>query len=106
MTRDEQHRMLFAHMDGREMRFPSSGMPFKVMKPYGEFGGVTYIGDCRCRVRVIHRQEAEKGKRYEVRFPDSELDVRPPTEETTLVGYMEIKGNWKAHEGVCLFHPV
>ena len=98
--------MLFSHMEGREMYFPSSGMPFKVMKPDGEFGGLTYIGYCRCRVRVVHKQEAEKSKLYEVRFPDSELDKKVPTEETTLVGYMEIKGNWREHTGKCIFHPI
>lgn len=106
MTRDERHRWLFAQMEGRDMRFPSSGMPFKVMKPDGEFGGVAYIGDCKCRIRVVHKPEAEKGKRYEVRFPDSELDQEVPMCKATLVGYMEIKGNWQEHTGECIFHPI
>lgn len=106
MTRDEWNRWCFAHMDGREMSFISHGMPFKVMKHDAEFGGVAYIGDCKCRVRIVHRQDAEKGKRYEVRFPDTELDVKLATEDTTLVGYMEIKGNWREHEGKCVFHPI
>lgn len=88
------------------MTFPSRGMPFKVMKPNAIYGGVTYIGSCRCRVRVVHRQGAEKGKRYEVRFPDSELEQIVPMEATTLVGYMEVKGNWHEHTGECIFHPV
>ena len=106
MTRDERHRMLFSHMDGREMTFSMSGMPFRVMKPDAVVGGTMYIGDCRCCIRIVHRQENEKGRHYEVYFPHIELDEVVPQENTTLVGYMEIKGNWKKHEGKCIFHPI
>ena len=73
----------------------------------------------KCRIRIVHRQDAEKGKRYEVRFPDEEwkaigVDAEGKTiwenkvslEETTLVGYMEIKGNWRNGDGKCIFHPL
>lgn len=119
MTRDERHRWLFAHMDGRRITFEQKGMPFRVMRPNAVFGGVVYIKDTKCRIRIVHKQDAEKGKRYEVRFPDKEWkkeyideELDPiwtndvPLAETTLVGYMEITGNWKAGEGKCLFHPV
>ena len=117
MTRDERHRWLFAKMDGRRITFDQKGMPFRVMRPDAVFGGVAYLDNNRCRIRIVHRQDAEKGKRYEVRFPDKEWkqtgteedstwtnDV--PLAETTLVGYMEITGNWKAGTGRCWFHPV
>ena len=73
----------------------------------------------KCRVRIAHRQEAEKGKRYEVHFPDREwksigTDEEGKTtwtdkvsdDESTLVGYMEIIGNWKNGEGRCIFHSI
>ena len=117
MTRDERHRWLFAKMDGRRITFDQKGMPFRVMRPNAVFGGVAYLDNNRCRIRVVHRQDAEKGKRYEVRFPDKEwrqtgTEENPtwtndvPLAETTLVGYMEITGNWKAGEGRCWFHPI
>lgn len=117
MTRDERHRWLFAKMDGRRITFDQKGMPFRVMRPDAVFGGVAYLDNNRCRIRIVHRQDAEKGKRYEVRFPDKEWkqtgteedstwtnDV--PLAETTLVGYMEITGNWKAGTGRCWFHTI
>lgn len=119
MTRDERHRWLFAKMDGRRITFGQKGMPFRVMRPDAVFRGVAFLDGNRCRIRIVHKQDAEKGKRYEVRFPDKEWrqvgtddkgmpiwanDV--PLEETTLVGYMEITGNWKAGEGRCWFHTI
>ena len=119
MTRDERHRWLFAKMDGRRITFEQKGMPFRVMRPNEVFRGVAFLDNNRCRIRIVHNQEAEKGKRYEVRFPDKEWKLvgtdeegKPiwtnevQLEETTLVGYMEIKGNWKAGEGRCSFHPI
>lgn len=106
MTRAEWNRWVFSHMDGREMSFIMHGMPFKVMKDDATVGGPMYIGDCKCCIRIVHKQNNEKGKRYEVYFPHKELDEIVPQENTTLVGYMEIKGNWKKHEGKCIFHPV
>lgn len=94
-------------MDGREITFTQRDMPFKAMRAtYAEIGDTVHIGDCKCRVRVVRRKEAEKGKRYEIRFPDTELEKKMPMGKTTLVGYMEIKGNWKKHEGKCIFHPI
>jgi hypothetical protein len=106
MTRDERHKWLFAHMDGRKVTFTQTGMPFRIMRPEAVVGGVVYIGDCKCRVRMCQKPQAEHGKRYEVRFPDTEIDGKVPMEETTLVGYLEIKGNWGDGLGVCIFHPV
>ena len=106
MTRDERHRWLFAHMKGYEIKFTQQGMPFRVMRPNAEFGGVVYIGDCRCRIRIVRNQEAGKGKRNEVRFPDTELEVKVPLEDTTVVGYMEVYGDWKQGMGRCEFIPV
>lgn len=118
MTRDERHIWLFAGKDGHTINFTQEGMPFRVMKPNAVFGGVVHINDTKCRIRIVHRQDAENGKRYEVRFPDAEWKLEPDKdgtlrwtdkltiEETTLVGYMEIKGNWKAGDGKCLFHPI
>lgn len=119
MTRDERHRWLFAHMDGRRITFEQKGMPFRVMNPDAEFGGVVHIKDTKCRVRILHRQEAEKGKRYEVHFPDREWksigtdeEGKPAwtdkvsDDESTLVGYMEITGNWKNGAGRCIFHTL
>lgn len=119
MTRDERHRGLFDHMDGRRITFEQKGMPFRVMKPDAEFEGVVHIKDTKCRVRIVHRQEAEKGKRYEIYFPDREwkrigTDEEGKTawtdkvsdDESTLVGYMEIIGNWKDGEGRCIFHSI
>ena len=68
MTRDERHRWLFANMDGRRITFGQRIMPFRVMRPNAEVGGVAFLDGNRCRIRIVHRQDAEKGKRYEVRF--------------------------------------
>lgn len=129
MTRDERHRWLFAHMEGRRITFKQKGMPFRVMRPNAVFSGVAYLNDTKCRIRIVHKQDTEKGKRYEVRFPDREYVNNPryapnaipeegkpieepmilstlPIGDTTLVGYMEIAGNWKAGEGRCWFHPI
>lgn len=118
MTRDERRRWLFAHMDGRQITFEQKGMPFRVMQPDAEFGGVAKFKDTKCGIRIVHKQDAEKGKRYEVRFPDKEWQLIPnekgqlewtnhvETSDTTLVGYMEITGNWKKGEGKCIFHPI
>lgn len=119
MTRDERHRWLFSHMEGRSITFKKKGMPFRVMKPDAEVGCVVNINGTKCRVRIVHRQEAEKGKRYEVHFPDREwkrigTDEEGNTawtyhvsdEESTLVGYIEITGNWKNGTGRCIFHTL
>lgn len=119
MTRDERHRWLFAKMDGRRITFEQKGMPFRVMRPNAVVGCDVYIKDTKCRVRIVHKKEAENGKRYEIRFPDKEWkrigadeagnDIwtsNVKLEETTLIGYMEITGNWKNKEGKCIFHPI
>ena len=119
MTRDERHRWLFAKMDGRRITFDQEGMPFRVMRSDAVFGGVAFLDGNRCRIRIVHKQNEEKGKRYEVRFPDKEwkrigtgVEGEPiwsrdvPLEETTLVGYMEMTGYWKNGTGKCLFHPI
>ena len=119
MTRDERHRLLFAKMDGRRITFEQKGMPFRVMRPNAVFGGVAFMDNNRCRIRIVHNQDAENGKRYEVRFPDKEwkrcgVDEQGnimwtnvvPLEDTTLVGYMELCGNWKKGEGRCYFHTL
>ena len=119
MTRDERHRWLFAHMDGRMITFEQKGMPFRVMRPDAIFGGTVSIKDTKCRIRIVHNHEEDKVKRYEVRFPDKEWKrigfddegneiwtSNVKLEETTLVGYMEITGNWKNREGKCIFHPI
>lgn len=118
MTRDERHRWLFADKDGQTIKFTQEGMPFRILKDDAHFGGVVHIGDTKCRIRIIRNQRAEKGKRNEVHFPDfewrrEETDGRDglwtnevADSESTLVGYMEIAGNWKTGEGKCIFHPV
>ena len=112
MTRDERHRWLFANMEGKKITFTQQGMPFRILQPDARFGGVVHIGDTKCRIRIIRNESAEKGKRNEVRFPDSEWKECENGEwsnhvddnDTTLVGYMEITGNWKLGEGKCIFH--
>ena len=106
MNRDTRHRWLFSHMEGREVTFTQTGMPFRIMRPDAVVGGVVYIGDCKCRVRMCRKQNAEQGKRYEVRFPDTEIGEKVSEEGSTLVGYLEMKGNWSEGSGVCIFHPV
>ena len=119
MTRDELHRWLFANMEGRLITFDQKGMPFRIMKPDAEFGGVVHINDTKCRLRILHRKDSEKGKRYDVYFPDREWkrigtdeEGKPvwtdkvSTDESTLVGYMEISGNWKDGKGRCIFHTL
>ena len=118
MTRDERHRWCFAHKDGQHVVFKQDGMPFKIFHDHAVWGGIVEIGGTRCRVRIVRNKGAEKGKRNEVYFPDAEWKLEPDSEgtlrwtdkltmeETTLVGYLEIKGNWREGAGSCLFHPV
>lgn len=105
MTRDERHRWLFEKKEGHIIHFTQDGMPFRMFRPHEVFGGVVHINDIKCCIRIVNNPDAEKRKRLEVRFPHKEEKVLP-IEETTLVGYMEICGNWKKGEGKCLFHPV
>ena len=105
-------------MEGHKITFMQEGMPFRILRDDARFGGVVHIGDTKCRIRIIRNQRAEKGKRNEVHFPDFEWRREESdggdglwTNEvadcdSTLVGYMEIKGNWKTGEGKCVFHPV
>lgn len=113
----ELHKWLFSKMDGREMKFTQQGMPFKVLHSGARVGGTVTIGENPCKVWLVRRSEAEKGKRIEVRFPYKmyrrveEGDEEPtsdliPVEESTLVGYMEVRGNFKQGTGRCVFHPV
>ncbi|MBO6031773.1 MAG: hypothetical protein J6Q22_09995 [Prevotella sp.] len=118
MKRDEMHRLLFSNMEGRQITFKQKGMPFRVMRPNSVFGGVAYFDNNKCRIRIVHRQESEEGKRYEVRFPDVEWKLisngsgegvwtnKVEDCDSTLVGYMEITGNWKAGTGKCIFHSI
>lgn len=118
MTRDERHKSLFSHMEGRKITFTQDGMPFRILKDGARFGGVVHIGDTKCRIRILRNQKAENGKKNEVHFPDTEWKREDNDGgdglwtnkvedcESTLVGYMEIKGNWKAGEGMCIFHPI
>ena len=118
MTRDERHRWLFANKDGKKITFTQEGMPFRILKDGARFGGVVHIGDTKCRIRILRNQKAERGKRNEVRFPDVEWKKiddgsgdglwtnEVSDSDSTLVGYMEIAGNWKKGTGKCIFHPV
>lgn len=118
MTRDERHRWLFANKDGKNITFTQEGMPFRILKDGARFGGVVHIGDTKCRIRILRNQKAERGKRNEVRFPDVEWKKiddgsgdglwtnEVSDSDSTLVGYMEIAGNWKEGTGKCIFHPV
>lgn len=114
MTRDERHRWLFAKMDGRRIYFTQAGMPFRVLRKGARFGGVVTIGDTKCRIRIIRREEEDKGKKNEVHFPDFEWkqledgswSSSVTDDDSTLVGFMEICGNWKAGDGKCIFHSV
>lgn len=122
MTRDERHRWLFANKDGNKMTFTQEGMPFRILKNGARFGGVVQIGDTKCRIRMLRNQKAESGKRNEVRFPDIEWKRikdgdgdgdgdglwtnKVSDSDSTLVGHMEITGNWKEGTGKCIFHSV
>ena len=114
MTRDERNISLFSHMEGRRIHFTQKGMPFRVLRTGARFGGVVTIGDTKCRIMIIRNETADKWKRNEVHFPDFEwkqLDEESwssavADEDSTLVGYMEVCGNWKAGEGTCIFHTL
>ena len=113
MTKHEWHRWCFAHKDGQRMVFTQQGMPFRIFQPDAVFGGVIEIGGIKCRVRIVRNPNAEKGKRNEVHFPDAEWSCKDGAwtdkvtmEESTLVGYMEITGNWKDGKGRCVFHSI
>ena len=104
-NRDRHHRWLFEGKSGWEIRFTQKHMPFAVFKEDAEWGGICYIGDVKCKIRVKHNGNGEKGKRLEVWFPHRELGKEVPYEQSTLVGYMKIKGNWRDKTGRCLFEP-
>ena len=114
MTRSTLHRWLFTNHDGQKITFTQKGMPFRILRPDAVFGGTVDIGGTKCRIRIIRKESAEKGKKNEVRFPDFEWrqneygnwTSKVTDEESTLVGYMEIKGNWKEGTGKCIFHAV
>ena len=100
---DVHRHWLFANKDGKEIKFSQRTMPFAVFKPNAKWGGVCIIGDVKCRIRILHNQEGEKGKRLEVWFPDRELGREVPLEGTTIVGHIEIRGNWREKTGRCIF---
>ena len=104
--RDDLHRWLFARKGGKEIKFRTKKMPFKVFEPDAVWGGSCELGDTPCRIRVKHNMSGEKGKRLEVWFPHSELDEEVPWERSTLVGYMQVVGNFRQGTGRCIFEPV
>jgi hypothetical protein len=106
LTRDEMHRWCFEKRDGKEMRFSQKSMPFAVFRENAVWGGVCEIGDIKCRIRIRHNSEGEKGKRLEVWFPDQELGKEVPFEESTLVGYMLIQGSFQKGNGKCVFRRI
>lgn len=103
--RDDFHRWLFERKQGHEVKFTQKSMPFAVFKENAEWGGSCQVGDVKCRIRIRHNSSGEKGKRLEVWFPHSEYGKKVPYEESTLVGYIKISGNWRDGTGVCLFEP-
>lgn len=105
-NRDELHRWLFCRRGGHEITFSQKIMPFEIFKEDATWGGTCHIGDIKCQIRIRHNCSAPKGKRLEVRFPHKELDVVVPIEETTLVGYVKIQGNFRDGSGKCFFEPV
>ena len=99
------HRWLFSDKSGKTFRFSQRHMPFAVFKTNAVWGGTCEIGDAKCRIRIRHNNDGEKGKRLEVWFPHEELGKVIPYEKSTLVGYMKIKGNWREGTGECYFEP-
>lgn len=104
-ARDVFHRWLFHNKDGKTINFTQKSMPFAVFKPNAVWGGVCELGEVKCRLRIRHNMEGERGKRLEVWFPHIELGEVLPFEKSTLVGYMKISGNWRDGTGRCFFEP-
>ena len=102
----ELHRWLFQDKDGKEIKFPQKSMPFAVFKKHAVWGGSCEIGYCKCRIRIRHNNDGEKGKRLEVWFPHKELDEFVPWDKSTLVGYMEIQGSFQRGNGKCVFRRI
>lgn len=102
----EFHRWLFADKDGKEIKFPQRGMPYAAFKENAVWGGPCTIGDTKCRIRIRHNSEGEKGRRLEIWFPDRELGVEVPFEHSTHVGYVKISGSFQKGTGKCFFEPV
>ena len=100
------HRWLFHNKDGQEIVFSQKNMPFAIFKPNAVWGGSCEIGGIKCRIRIRHNMEGEKGKRIEVWFPHKELNKEMSFEDSTLVGYMEIQGSWQKKTGKCIFRRV
>lgn len=100
------HRWLFADKNGKEMKFSQKTMPFAVFKHNAVWGGVCTIGDIKCRIKIWHNSEGEKGKRLEVRFPHEELGKVVPIDKTTLVGYIGIQGSFQKGTGTCVFQTI
>lgn len=102
----EFHRWLFHNKDGQEISFSQKHMPFSVFKKDAVWGGSCEIGGTICRIRIRHNSEGEKGRRLEIWFPHKELDVVVPLEQSTLVGYMEIRGSFQKGNGKCVFRRI
>ena len=103
--RDTWNRWLFERKRGHEIKFTQKSMPFSIFKDNAEWGGTCLIGEVKCCIRIRHNGCGEKGKRLEIWFPHSELGKKVPYEESTLVGYMRISGNFRLGTGRCLFEP-
>lgn len=106
MRGHELHRWLFCNKDGQEMSFPQKSMPFAVFKKDAEWGGSCEIGGTKCRIRIRHNSDGEKGKRLEVWFPHEESGVVVSYEKATQVGYVEIHGSFQKGTGKCVFRRV
>ena len=102
-NKDTFNRWLFSMRDGHEITFSQKSMPYAVFADNAIWGGSCHIGDIKCRIRIRHNSNGEKGKRLEVWFPDFVLDKKVPLEESTLVGYIAIKGNFRDGTGKCIF---
>ena len=103
MKGHELHRWLFCDKDGEEMSFSQKSMPFAVFRDNAIWGGSCDIGAAKCRIRIRHNSNGEKGKRLEVWFPHKDLDEVVPFEKSTLVGYMAIRGSFQNGTGKCIF---
>ena len=96
--KDAFRRWLFSGKDGQRVKFPS-GEQFRLKEKEGTvFGGTVEIGGAVCRIRVVHRVNADSSK-LEVRFPDKEFGEKMKESETTLVGYLSI-----GLDGTAWFH--
>ena len=100
------HRWLFHNKAGQAIAFMQKQMPFAVFKKDAVWGGICEIGGIRCRRRIRHNDEGEKGKRLEVWFPHAELGRELSFEEATLVGHMAIEGSFQKGTGKCIFRKI